>query len=199
MTTNKKSYFTQVTGWDSKPTSFQFHTVPRDFFFSPAAGFHGNASVTNLNKCGWRTPENLEQLRMPLEEKNMIHPSYQKCGTAITSIHCCSILKTRLLCFFKPTLLLPCKRGKKRKSIKNTSHVTSTQWSQTYQLQNTNVVNNTHLFCHENPLYMRTGLSITSQRYFTLVISMSNRKVHTLSCIKELLSPKKFDLNTMSD
>lgn len=51
-------------------------TLYQEGFFFPAASFHGNASVTNLNKCGWRTPENLEQLRMPLEEQNMIQPSY---------------------------------------------------------------------------------------------------------------------------
>lgn len=51
-------------------------TLYQEGCFFPAAGFHGNASVTNLNKCSWRTPENLEQLHMPLEEQNMIQPSY---------------------------------------------------------------------------------------------------------------------------
>lgn len=50
-----------------RTTSLCAHTLATSSF--SAVCYHGNASVTNRNKCGWRTPENLEQLRMPLGRK----------------------------------------------------------------------------------------------------------------------------------
>lgn len=48
---SQEVYFTQVVGSESEPCILSVACCTNRFFF-PDAGFHGNASVTNLNKCG---------------------------------------------------------------------------------------------------------------------------------------------------